>query len=337
MSEQLDRQLLALLAPGQFVSGETLADHLCMSRMAVWKRLQKMMHQWQLDIHAVRGKGYRLAAPLELLDIDSMTLPAALSAQTQLHLSLPSTNQHLLTQLQAATAHNTLQSGSSCLAEHQSAGRGRRGRQWVSPFGRNLYLSLYWRFDCTMQSLGALSMVVGTVLCRVLEQQGVQDIGLKWPNDIMLRQQKLAGILVDIHGAMDGPIDAVIGLGVNFAMPAKAAQAIDQPWSDLQALAHPQCTRNRFAGALLTALHQGLTHYAEQGWNAFVADWRRFDAYLHAPVVLTLGQKTITGIHAGIADDGALILRHNGREQLYYSGEVSLRGMQTHLMQEKGL
>ncbi|KHF24175.1 bifunctional biotin--[acetyl-CoA-carboxylase] ligase/biotin operon repressor BirA [Solemya velum gill symbiont] len=323
MTDTTDRALLHALSGGHFISGEQLAHQCGISRTAVWKRLQNFNQRWGLDIHSVRGKGYRLSRAIELLEEEILaTEHPDTNVAPQVHLSLPSTSASLLEQLQ----QGGLENGASVFAEHQSAGRGRRGREWISPFASNIYCSIHWRFDCGFAELGALSLAVGAILCRLLDEYGVADVGLKWPNDILVERRKLAGILVDLLGSSEGPVDAVIGIGLNFSMPGNADELIDQPWTDLESLGMGELSRNRIASDLVHALTSGLPEYAHSGFHAFVDDWRRFDTLLGSPVTVVMGDNRIQGIHAGISTDGALVLENNGEKRRYYSGEVSLRG-----------
>ncbi len=184
--------LIRLLADGQFHSGEQLGSALGMSRAGVAKQI-KIIQQWGLDLYSVQGKGYCLAAPIELLDSKRITELVS-CPQLELIPVIDSTNQHLLNQI------GQLPSGAVCLAEYQQAGRGRRGRQWQSPFGSNLYLSTYWRLEAGVAAAMGLSLVVGVAIAETLQQFGAPDIRVKWPNDLYCHDQKLAGILVEMTG-----------------------------------------------------------------------------------------------------------------------------------------
>mgnify|MGYP000706482320 CR=1 FL=1 len=224
MTEAGIESLVRQLADGRFHSGENLARLLGVSRTAVWKRIQKISRDTGLDIHAVRGKGYRLALPLELLDADRIaghiSSGSSVEVEVEVHPSLPSTSSHLAERL-GELPDNTL-----CFAEHQTAGRGRRGRQWVSPYGSNLYFSIYRRFPLGMHELSGLSLAVGAVVAETLGHY-VDGISLKWPNDLLVDGLKLAGILVDVHGIAEGPVDTVIGIGLNLRMPRLSGDEID--------------------------------------------------------------------------------------------------------------
>ena len=325
MSESHQRQLLEQLSDGSFHSGEELAQLLAVSRTAIWKQIESLRSTFHLDIHAVRGRGYRLADSLELLDADQITEALTMQqhkmlSQLQIHVSVDSTNSHLKKQMLQG-----IDSGSVCLSEYQSAGRGRRGRSWVSPFGCNLYLSLYWRFERSMTEVGGISIAVGTVLARVLSEQTAK-VALKWPNDVMVDGKKIAGILVDVQGAADGPVDAVIGIGVNLDFPAHASRQIDQPWTDLQQQGGKSISRNQFAARLLGEMLDAMQLFQRHQLASFIPGWRQYDLFHGEEVTLFHPRRNIRGIHKGIADDGSLLLEVNGKLCYFQSGEVSLRG-----------
>jgi len=188
------KKILKLLADGEFHSGTELAELLGVSRSAICKQLNGLS-VLGLQHAAVSGKGYRLDRPLELLDntqINAELTPAQQAAISvlEIHDTLPSTNTYLV----EASQQGAL-SGFVCFAEHQTAGKGRRGRQWVSPYGSNLYLSILWRFQQGgMASTAGLSLAIGVAVIRALRAQGFSEAGLKWPNDIYCQGKKLGGI-----------------------------------------------------------------------------------------------------------------------------------------------
>lgn len=325
MSDSHQRQLLEQLSDCSFHSGEELAQLLGVSRTAIWKQIQSLRSDYNLDIHAVHGRGYRLADSLELLNADQITDALSMQqlkmlGQLQIHVSVDSTNSHLKKQMLQG-----IDSGSVCLSEYQSAGRGRRGRGWVSPFGCNLYLSLYWRFERSMTEIGGVSIAVGTVLASVLSEQ-TANVALKWPNDVLVDGKKIAGILVDVQGAADGPVDAVIGIGVNLHLPAHASRQIDQPWTDLQRQGDKAILRNQFAARLLGEMLEAMELFQHHQLTPFVPRWRQYDLFHGEQVTLFHPDRKIRGIHKGIADDGSLLLEVGGRVCRFQSGEVSLRG-----------
>ncbi len=317
-------EILKILGDGRFHSGATLGARLGASRTAVWKHLHALS-AWGLDVYAVPGKGYRLAQPLELLTREGV-LPAvapaahALLADLEVHPHIDSTNSHLMRRAAAGLA-----SGHACLAEYQSAGRGRRGRHWISPFGSNIYLSVLWRFSTPPAQLSGVGLAMGVAVARALRTLGVTDASLKWPNDILWQGRKLAGTLLEMSAESNGPCAVVVGVGLNTAMSAAAAGAIDQAWADLeQALGEP-VPRHRIAGLLLSELLLALQSYERAGLNAFLPEWRALDDMTNRAVRLQLPHATIEGVARGIDDQGALLLECNGATRRYAAGEVSLR------------
>lgn len=216
------------------------------------------------------------------------------------------------------------QHGTAILAEHQTAGRGRRGRHWHSPEGGNLYLSLGWRFSQSMEELGCLPLVVALSAAQALTRSGLEGHRIKWPNDLLLDNKKLCGCLVEVQGDAQGPCHAVLGVGINIRMPAlRAARAIDQPWTDLQSHL-PDCSRNHLAALLLEEMLVQLSLFAAKGFAPFTEQWEHLDALKGRQVDIAAGNRVLHGIVAGIDNDGALLL-DTGREILsLHSGEVSI-------------
>ena len=317
-------RLLGLLADGHFHSGEALGAALDLSRAGVWKLVQSLA-DLGLEVSAVPGRGYRLEHAFQLLDAErilSAVDPAARGrlARVEVLPTVDSTNRFLQS-LGASGAP----SGTVCLAEHQSAGRGRRGRTWISPFGAALYLSLLWRFPLAPAALGPLSVAVGVLVAEALEELGVEGAGLKWPNDLLWRGRKLAGVLTEVAGEATGPAQVVIGLGVNVHLPPAVGDAIDQPWVDLSTIQGGRVDRNVLASRLLERLSIGLDRFSREGFAPFRGAWDRLDLARGRPVVMTLGEGRVAGTCRGLDDSGALLVESQGRTGRYLSGEVSLR------------
>jgi len=319
-------RVIRRLAAGELHSGEELAQALGISRAAVWKAVHKAGEVLGLEVRSVRGRGYRLAAPLELLD--SERILAAIPQQgrrrikrLELYDDIDSTNSHLMREAQQGAPSGTL-----CLAERQRAGRGRRGRTWVSPFGANIYLSLLWRYPFGPAAFSGLSLAAGAAVAGVLEAEGVPDIGLKWPNDVLWRHRKLAGLLLEVAGEAQGPSLVVVGLGLNTHLRGAQAAEIDQPWADLGSVSGlGAVSRNQLAARLAERLTEVMAHYGADGLAPFLPEWERFDRYRGEPVEVRLADRTFTGIHAGVTPQGALRLDRNGTIQTFQAGEVSLR------------
>lgn len=316
--------LLQALSDGRFRSGQVLGEMLGISRAAVWKHVNAWREKG-LDIDSVPGRGYRLAEPLELLDeallrrllVDEFgRKPDVL----EVHWRLDSTNTHL-------RCHPLAGAGKAlaCLAEEQTAGRGRRGRRWVSPPARNLCLSLAWTFEEGMQGLDVLSLAAGVALMRALRDSGVREAGLKWPNDVLARDRKLAGILVELSGEAGGPCRAVIGIGVNIRLEGGEAGRIDQPWIDLARLCPEPPSRNRLAARILGQLMAVLDALEKGERGAFMDEWRRYDVVSGRQVRVHLRHETLTGEALGIDEDGAFLVQTGRGCRRLVSGEVSLR------------
>lgn len=316
---------MRLLADGATHSGTQLAAELGLTRAAVWKRIRQL-DELGLQVQAQAGSGYRLAQPLELLDAEQILAacqPAVRSslAALTLHWSLPSTNDYLLEQADAAAA-------AVCLAEHQSGGRGRRGRRWLTPAGHGICLSLAWPFAEAPAQLHCLGLAVGTAVLEALRHCGVPGVQLKWPNDVMAGDAKLAGILIDVQGEADGPLRAVIGIGLNFYPAAALAAAVREagglPPAAVAELA-PDVSRNALVAALLNALVNRLAAYPQQGFAGSIADWRDAD-YLRGRAVSVTGARGVqTGTARGIAADGQLQLDTASGLIELLSGDVSVR------------
>lgn len=317
-------QLLHLMSDGHFYSGESLGEHLGVSRSMVWKMI-KTFEGLGLDVHAVAGKGYRLAAPLELLDEEKIkgilgSDSASLLSGLDIHFDIDSTNRYLM--------HKAMQdapSGCACLAEMQSAGRGRRGRSWVSPFAGNIYLSLLWRFNSAPASLGSMGLVVGLAVVSALEETGVQGAGLKWPNDVLVDGKKLAGVLLEMAGDPAGLCHVVIGVGLNVQMPTSADCQIDQPWVDVSSLLGETVERNKLAGRLLHHLLVYMQAFELEGFAPFQAAWQQRDTMYQKRVSLHRVDGVEHGISCGVDARGALLLEQNGLVTPYLTGDVSLR------------
>jgi len=319
-------RIIRQLADGELHSGADLARTLGISRAAVWKAVRKAGEMLGLEVRPVRGRGYRLAAPLELLDPERILAAIPHQARRRIerlevYEDMDSTNSHLMRAAQRGAPCGTL-----CLAERQRAGRGRRGRVWVSPFGTNIYLSLLWRYPSGSAALGGLSLAAGTAVAGVLEAEGVPDIGLKWSNDVLWYRRKLAGLLLEVTGEAQGPSLVVLGLGLNTQLPAAQAAAIDQPWADLDSIVGLDTIgRNRLAARLAERLIDTLARYGSDGLSPFLPEWERFDLHRGEPVEIRLADQSFLGLHAGVTPQGALRLNMDGNIRTFQAGEVSLR------------
>lgn len=316
------RALLGLLADGQVHSGESLAASLGVSRTAVWKKIRRAADEG-FAIETIRGKGYRLLAPLDLLDADTILsqLPAPLRTAISLsvHDELDSTNAEIIRQRTGSPRDDT----AVCIADHQTAGRGRRGRQWQSPRGENLYLSLGLTFRGGFSMLDGLSLVLGLAVAESLESHGAEGIGLKWPNDVFLDNSKLAGILVELQGELEeGVVQVVAGIGINVHM--SQAEGVDQAWTSLaRSMPGHDWQRNRIAAAVITSVLDAARQFAETGFDGFRHRWQARDIFMDQP--LTTGAGKLSGIGRGVDEQGNYLIDVGGRTEKVRAGEISLR------------
>jgi BirA family biotin operon repressor/biotin-[acetyl-CoA-carboxylase] ligase len=318
--------LMRALARGAVVSGAVLAHELGVSRSAVWKQLRQLA-EMGVQVLPVRGQGYRLAAPLELLDRDAILdgLPPELAARLgafQLPFAIDSTNLELLRQ--PASAQLRL-----CLAEFQWAGRGRRGRSWQSPLCGQIPLSLAYTFAALPADFSALGLAVGVMAASALRQLGAPEIGLKWPNDLHWRGRKLGGVLIEVRGETGGPCEVVVGVGINVNLATEALDQVDQPWTDLsRILGATRPHRNRIAQQLIVDLVRGLDVFADQGLAPFLADYAARDVLAGRVVRVEQNGQWREGAALGVDERGALRVRHQDGIRSYWSGEVSVRESQ---------
>ncbi|RKR70609.1 biotin--[acetyl-CoA-carboxylase] ligase [Otariodibacter oris] len=227
-----------------------------------------------------------------------------------------STNEYLLNH------HNQLPSGSVCLAETQTAGRGRRGRKWYSPLSKNLYFSMLWRYSSiNISQIAPLSLVVAIVIAETFQQLNVQDIQIKWPNDIYYQGKKMGGILIESR-ANRHSIDLVIGIGLNLSMNAIDPSIVNQAWSDLS---NYQLDRNNLAALLAQRLQKMLVEFPQHTFSDYLPQWNQFDLFYKKPVKLLTEKGEIHGIANGINNKGELLLEQDNKMTPFAIGEISLR------------
>lgn len=319
----LTSSVLSRLADGEFHSGEALARSLDVSRATVWNAIRDL-ETTGIDIYKVHGRGYRLPHAITLLD----------RAAVERHLGT-SSGRFVLDILPEAPSTNTLlleraadgaPSGTVLAAEWQPGGRGRLGRPWHAGLGEALTFSLLWRFARGAAGLSGLSLAVGVALTRALAAVGVRDTGLKWPNDVLWRDAKLAGILTELAGDALGPTAAVIGIGLNVRLSEPTRARIGQPAADLADACGAPPDRNRLLAVLLTELGRVLEAFAREGFPPLRADWQRSHAHQDRRVTLSLPDGTQqSGRAVGVAEDGALLLETRAQTRRFHSGEITLR------------
>lgn len=309
--------LLNLLKDGRFHSGQDLGAALGISRSAVWKQLQHLEAELGLSIHKVRGRGYQLAAPLTLLDSVEISATMPKWPVTVLD-SVDSTNAEALRAIgQGASAPFLV------LAERQVSGRGRRGRKWVSPFAENLYYSLVLRIDGGMRQLEGLSLVVGLAVLQALRNFGVSSAGLKWPNDVLVANKKVAGILLELVGDPADVCHVVLGIGINVNM--QKADEVDQQWTSIRLESGDSVDRNALVGELSTQLNSYIQRHQLEGFSTLRSEWEANHLWQDRSVSLIAGSNHIDGVVVGIDSQGALRLKVDGVEKVFSGGELSLR------------
>jgi BirA family biotin operon repressor/biotin-[acetyl-CoA-carboxylase] ligase len=296
------------------------------SRNAIWKQIQSL-EGLGLEVFAVHGKGYRLREPIELLDRDAIVsrLDAGVAKKIQdielLH-ETDSTN----TRLSSLPATRP-GFASVCIAEHQSGGRGRLGREWQSPYASGLLLSMSWCFPETPPMIQSLSLAVGVGIRNALSKSGIAGVGLKWPNDLVCDAGKLGGILVELQGEAGGPAYVITGVGINYRLRDQTHDAMAQiQAADLCSLGGDDTPgRNDVCATLVNAMIDACAQFEQSGFERFLSDWRAADAYRDLPVSVSRGEKTVDGVARGIDNDGALLVEIDGEMRRYVSGEISLR------------
>lgn len=321
-------QLLAELSQEHFISGVALAQKFGVSRSAISDAL-KDAGKAGIKIFSLTRRGYRLGSAIDLLNID--VVRKALGGQARrldvdIVLTIGSTNTELLARGAAGAA-----SGTCVAAETQTAGRGRRGRVWQSKFAGSLTYSLLWRFEKGAAELGGLSLMVGLVLARALRAAGVSDAMLKWPNDVLVNGEKLAGILIETQGDMLGPTVAVIGVGVNIGLPESLKLLIDQPATDVLSHVGKFSSRNDLLALMLRELVVALDQFSQHGFKVFKDDWTTLHA-LHGQLI-TVRQSHSAAYDAVVKDvgnDGSLIvepINQPGKRETLTSAEISVRAL----------
>lgn len=318
--------LLRLLQDGEFHSGEVLAQRLGISRASVSNALRGMEHLG-LVLYSVRGRGYCLHYPPQWLEGASIEHHLGdLAAHFKLEIvdSADSSNTQLLQRAARGSP-----SGSVLAVEWQTGGRGRMGRMWHTGLGNALTFSLLWRFEQGLSALSGLSLVAGIALIRVLRAHGMGAVQLKWPNDVLGNNGKLAGILIEAQGDMLGPSAVVLGIGLNISLPQHLRSQIDQPVSCLTEIAALQPgarvpERNVLLAKLLRELRSTLIEFARHGFAPFRTEWHSYHAFHNQPIKLMLPDgSNLAGVARGVTDNGALMLETALGTQICHAGELT--------------
>jgi len=325
------KAIVKQLNDGEFHSGASLGEALNISRNAIWKHINQLV-KYGVAIESTQRMGYRLKSPLILLDGKKIkqsmaTLPpltktplnpAIKVGKLEILGSIPSTNDYCRTQPSVDGLH-------ICLAEHQSKGKGRFGRDWHSPFGANIYLSCGWPVEQDVSNLSGLSLVVSLAVITALTDYGIADLSIKWPNDIVWQGKKLGGILIELQAESHALTQVIIGIGLNVNMSHADTSHISQPWTSLQTILSAAQDRNKIVGLLLARLMHYITLFTQYGFGHFSQQWLQYDNLLHRKIGLKVGKDIIYGIAQGTNSQGYLLLKNDQNIiQAYSSGETTL-------------
>lgn len=318
-------QILELLADGTTHSGEQLGKALGISRAAVWKQVASLRKKG-VDIEVVPGRGYRLAQALEPWRRESIeralsTVARSLIRCLQIEQTTTSTNDVVAALMRDLPGAGAI----ACFAEEQTAGRGRRGREWFSPWGRNFYGSVGWTFPEGLMALEGLSLAVGVAITRALRRYGTDEVRLKWPNDLVVGGAKLGGVLIEVQAEAGGPCQAIIGIGLNLSLPTGTAELLGRAVADLASLVPGPVRKNELGAFLIDELVILLRDYPIRRFAGVRDEWMALDALRGAPVEITGLSQVLEGRAEGVDEQGALLLRTSRGLERIQAGEVSLR------------
>jgi len=316
--------LLSIISDGKLHSGEELAHQLNISRAAIWKSIQ-YLRTLGLKIEAIQSQGYQLNHQIELLSDKKIKQNLQSSAKklcgnVQLLFKTDSTNSYLFKQLDKRNIHSDV-----VLAEYQSGGRGRRGNKWLSPLASGLTFSVGWHFDIAPKALSLLSLYIGVAIARTFEAENMAEVGLKWPNDIIVMDKKIGGVLIEVRGEASGPVDVVIGVGINYDIEEETKSAIGQPVTDICSHTKKRISRNSLIALLLSNIFNVLESLEEDQASNLLDEWRAFDHYVGRNAKLILPNEEIEGVLKGVDNQGALLLSVGKEVKSFTSGEISLR------------
>lgn len=319
-----EKQILNLLSDGKFHSGEELAKKLGVTRSAIWKIIHGL-EKLKIPIFGLPRKGYQIPEGIELLDLKKIEQQLAPQPVPLIEIfdSVDSTHQYLINKIKNKQTKN----GQICLGEHQTAGHGRRGREWHSPFASNLYFTMVWEFKKESIDLSGLSLAVAVAVTRTLKHFQIEkNLQLKWPNDILWHYKKLGGVLLELITEFYEKTKVVISLGLNVNMSKYKTHLISQPWVDMKGIVGKRIDRNTLVVKTILELINMLQQFEMHGLQAFLPEWQKKDMTYGKEVIIQNADHVQHGIAHGISDKGELLLKKNDGELIkVISGEVSLR------------
>ncbi len=323
---QIAYQILRILADGQFKSGQQLAKICQVSRARIWQAVE-LLREYELDIHAVKGKGYCLVNPVELLAkervLEHLSHEAALKiSNIEVLNQTDSTNDYVLRSM----PH--LRPNFLCIAEGQVKGRGRRGRGWYSPLTKNIAMTYYTKLTLPVELASSLSLVVGISVAEAISELTGENefLGIKWPNDIWYKDAKLCGILIDSQSAKDskGALNLIIGIGLN-THKTVLDDASNQATS-IEQIIGSIVSRNQLIALIMNQLVVHLSLFEKEGFKAFTRLWEKHDRLKDRSVSLKDDQSNeVIGICRGINENGALMVEDKERCKAYLNGDIQVR------------
>ncbi|MDT9718352.1 biotin--[acetyl-CoA-carboxylase] ligase [Paenibacillus sp. ClWae2A] len=322
MTKHEDLLHMLLNAEGRFVSGEEISRNLSISRTAVWKHVNKL-RDMGYEFEAVSRKGYRLVTKPDSIDATALQLAldtTLFGRKAVLLTSTLSTQGDVLKLAEKGQAE-----GAVVIAEEQTGGRGRFGRQWFSPPGKGIWMSVLLRPDLPLQHTPQLTLLTGVAVCRAVRACSGADAGIKWPNDVLIDGRKVCGILLE-STVEDHEVRyciAGIGVDVNFD-PEDYPEDLTTIATSLKMETGQSVDRTKLTAAILTELEQLYFLYQKEGFGVISALWEALSVSMNREITVTNPHGVIEGKAIGLDPSGALIVeKHDGEHTLIISGEIS--------------
>ncbi len=315
-------KIIELLNDNRYHDGTSIGSTLDITRAGVWKSIQKIQ-KYGINIKSVKGKGYLLEAPLILLDY--CKIKSSLKEKNiklDIIEKIDSTNNYF--KKDAIRSNGKV---GVCISEMQTEGKGRMSRKWYSPFGKNIYLSILYSFQKDISELSGLSLIISLGVCRSIESlcQLNNKLSIKWPNDIVFEQQKIAGILIEIQAESNGFCNAIIGIGINVNMDEAHNKQISQKWTSLQKLTGQYYDRNFLCSGVINHTIEYLDRFMQFGLDNFIGEWVNKDYLFGKQIKVISGGNRISGVGSGINNSGHLILKMpEGTTTTLSSGDTTI-------------
>lgn len=317
------KSMLNLLADGQFHSQEEISRFLSLPLCIIPETLYQLLEPG-VNLEKIDGKGYRIPGGLELLNekqiFNELGQTKKLLNQLEILTSIDSTNNYLLESTE--TAEKTI----AVFSEQQTAGRGQFNRKWVSSdLGKNIALSILYHLANKPNKLTGLSLVIGLAIVQTLEEYGLKEIQLKWPNDILYHGKKLAGILIETRPSKPGLRSIVIGIGLNLYKPTINAPFLKQAITDVYSIQKLPPQRNRMAALLLKNVLTKLSEFQDTNFSTFIKSWEKLDYLKNKTIHIQTPKAIFKGIARGINTEAQLCIEINGRLHYFNNGEVCIQ------------